>query len=294
MALSRRLMNLEDAFDTRAMGSRPGSPAGTTLCDVPQFVPLCDETESSSSPQDPESPACDKPQLSSVPETAIPIFNYEEDLEASHVYRRAQRDTMDFSFRSSIARTNAWSTFSGLSLADVSVMAVIALPVYQEDLKNANHYDFGDGSQPIAVAAAAAQLRPACHKRPILHECLEIELQLRQISGFPELFDDEASRCDDAFAALWAVLRKGYPLLMLLNTLDSRWGHSEFLERSLARRDALGKHYVALFLRACANDLDFPVGDLFTVLELIGDDCWGFFKVSTSQGCRDQGGLIMC
>lgn len=39
------------------------------------------------------------------------------------------------SFRTSVARTHAWSVFSGLSLSEVSVMSAIALPLSTTDIR---------------------------------------------------------------------------------------------------------------------------------------------------------------
>lgn len=76
-------------------------------------------------------------------------FEFERDLKASRVYRRAKRDTMDFSFRSSVARTHTWSIFSGISLSNISEISVLALPLYAEDVANPQHYQFGhDTFQP--------------------------------------------------------------------------------------------------------------------------------------------------
>jgi len=65
---------------------------------------------------------------------------FEDDLDASRVYKRNQRNTCDCSFVSSAARTNTWSIFSGLSLAGVSNISVIALPLCQEDISNYSNY----------------------------------------------------------------------------------------------------------------------------------------------------------
>ncbi|RYC61246.1 hypothetical protein CHU98_g4965 [Xylaria longipes] len=136
-------------------------------------------------------------------ETALPtsdsilrsVFKFESNLETSRVYRRAQRDTMDFSFRSSIACTHAWSMLSGCSLADVSVLSVIALPLDLEDIANRHHY----------VDANDQQLTPIVEEKPsvlksqpslteegsIFHDCLKIHSQLLQIPGFQELFNTQ-------------------------------------------------------------------------------------------------------
>ena len=55
-------------------------------------------------------------------------------LYASRVYRRTQGyENEVFSLRSSVARTHAWSIFSGISLAEISNISVIALPIYASD-----------------------------------------------------------------------------------------------------------------------------------------------------------------
>jgi len=71
-------------------------------------------------------------------------FAFDEDLESSRVYKRvAEYDYCDRSFKSSALRTNAWSVLSGLSLAAISVISVIALPVFENDVANPEHYTFG-------------------------------------------------------------------------------------------------------------------------------------------------------
>ncbi|KAH7072527.1 hypothetical protein FB567DRAFT_597913 [Paraphoma chrysanthemicola] len=69
-----------------------------------------------------------------------PDFHFEQDLNASRVYRKARRGSTDFSFRSSIAPSHAWSTLSDISLADLSAISVIALPLQHSELANAWHY----------------------------------------------------------------------------------------------------------------------------------------------------------
>ncbi|CAG9989491.1 unnamed protein product [Clonostachys byssicola] len=73
-----------------------------------------------------------------------PPHPFELDLEASRVYRMAKRDTMDFSFRSSLAGSIAWSIFSGLSISDIPAVAAIALPIQPRDLSNAHRYEFSN------------------------------------------------------------------------------------------------------------------------------------------------------
>jgi hypothetical protein len=71
-------------------------------------------------------------------------FVFEEELNGSWVYQRAARQ-MDGSSSviSSAGRTASWSMLTGLSLSDISNLAVLALPVYAEDISNKELYQFG-------------------------------------------------------------------------------------------------------------------------------------------------------
>lgn len=72
---------------------------------------------------------------------------FEDDLKTSRVYSRTQVYESDVSFTSSAARTHAWSIFSGLSLAEVSVISAIALPLYSHEISNSQWYVFGEAHQ---------------------------------------------------------------------------------------------------------------------------------------------------
>lgn len=72
------------------------------------------------------------------------VFTFEEDLHTSWVYRRSkQRGPETYSITSSTCLTQSWSMLSGLSLSNVSNIAVQALPIYEEDLLNSDVYWFG-------------------------------------------------------------------------------------------------------------------------------------------------------
>ena len=101
-------------------------------------------------------------------------FAFDDDLESSRVYSRVMlEDSCDRSFNSSAVRTNAWSVFSGLSLADISVVSVVALPIYASDIRNQEHYLFGDvqAMQPFKKTGRENSIAPA-----------------QTISGSPSLF----------------------------------------------------------------------------------------------------------
>ena len=71
-------------------------------------------------------------------------FAFEEDLDSSAVYKKALFNRSESSLVSSAARSTASSVLSGLSMGDVSMLAVYALPIYPTDIKNSQYYHFGD------------------------------------------------------------------------------------------------------------------------------------------------------
>ncbi|KAK3312912.1 hypothetical protein B0H66DRAFT_569177 [Apodospora peruviana] len=68
-------------------------------------------------------------------------FAFENILQESWVYRRNERNECDASFVSSVQRSHAWSVFSGYSLADISILSVIAMPITLRDIANNRHYE---------------------------------------------------------------------------------------------------------------------------------------------------------
>ncbi|KAF4439265.1 Ras family, other [Fusarium austroafricanum] len=204
-------------------------------------------------------------------------FEFERDLKASRVYRRAKRDTMDFSVRSSVARTHAWSILSGISLSKISEMSVLALPIYAEDIVNPHHYKFGhEAFQPKRL------LSPKGGTRSIYHECVEIQLQLSQLEWFAEIYRQETQRRtedDNPLSILIAIFRRGTPLLMLFNQLDN--SQQERWENLIASspNDTVAKLAMAEFVQACVNRLNFQPSDCFTVADLMSIDTTNHIKV---------------
>ncbi|KAI0187749.1 hypothetical protein EV127DRAFT_435930 [Xylaria flabelliformis] len=195
--LSRRMMHLEDAFDVQTIRSRQsimsvlaterpeaqggGVVVGASLAEVRERI-------LSAAAEQPVPP----------PESVLrSVFEFESDLETSRVYRRARRDTMDFSFRSSIARTHAWSALSGCSLANISVLSVIALPLDLEDIANRHHYINTNDVPIVEKELSIPMSEPSiAEKGSIFYICLRIHSQLLQIAGFQELFNRQwLSQC---------------------------------------------------------------------------------------------------
>lgn len=74
------------------------------------------------------------------PHIGVSTRDFEESLMLSWVYRRTQHREDDVSMRSSVCRQSAWSALSDLSLADLSVLSVIALPIAVEELYSSQWY----------------------------------------------------------------------------------------------------------------------------------------------------------
>ncbi|KAI0517469.1 hypothetical protein F5B22DRAFT_106267 [Xylaria bambusicola] len=187
--LSRRMMHLEDAFNTATIRPRSTRTIESVLTLQTENTMPAVEAQSS--------------LAFFLPESATPLSfhdtqpgsEFEKDLKSSRVYRQVRRETMDFSFRSSVARTHAWSLLSSYSLADLSVLSVIALPLDLEEVTNSHHY-IDISEQPLASPIEEEPF-PRTHesslieKNSVFHECVKIYLQLVQISGFQKLFDSE-------------------------------------------------------------------------------------------------------
>jgi hypothetical protein len=145
--ISRRLQNLEDAAESWSITTRCfRNNSGTEMVEEvkEQITTVAAERLSS-----------DEYDRSDVNFQANAFqFAFENDLETSRVYQRTRCYSSDVSFTSSAVRTHAWSVFSGLSLAECSVISAIALPLYSREISNSQWYDFGKSRQVDARRAA--------------------------------------------------------------------------------------------------------------------------------------------
>ncbi len=89
----------------------------------------------------PKQQATDPTMKTSEPAvTAMKRFTFEQDLRQSKVYSRARRRMSLDSLQSSAAPSFGWSCLSETSLANVSNVSVISLPIAAGELANAQHY----------------------------------------------------------------------------------------------------------------------------------------------------------
>jgi len=109
------------------------------------------------------------PSIPDVPAGKIPevnaqvrTFAFEEVLMTSRAYRGMTFDSSDtLSMLSSAGRTASWSMLSGLSLSEISRIAILAIPIYPSDLSNEHVYDFEPSSFDDLADAATPLILPA-------------------------------------------------------------------------------------------------------------------------------------
>jgi hypothetical protein len=107
--------------------------------------------------------------------SSVSIASSDDDLRSSRVYRMARSDAGGFSLLDSTIQTQRWSAFSKLSLADISAISVVALPLFLADIPGLDKfYRFGEIASPYeldgeCVLPAAKRLR-----LPILVNCMAV------------------------------------------------------------------------------------------------------------------------
>ncbi|KAF2994141.1 hypothetical protein E8E14_002222 [Neopestalotiopsis sp. 37M] len=72
-------------------------------------------------------------------------FGFEEILMQSRAYKRsvpANTEAYSISLVSTAGRSGSWTMLSGLSLSEISNIAILALPLYAHDISNNQHYSF--------------------------------------------------------------------------------------------------------------------------------------------------------
>lgn len=282
-------MNLEDVFDAQSVVSR--SHDGASVLSERTFQVSHEDGAARhllNNMRPSEGDVFPGPSTTSptLPPQLLPGFDFQGDLETSLVYRRANRDSMDFSFRSSVAQSHMWSVFSDLSLGDIiSNLSVVALPIYADEITNASHYEFGGPSLEVASPSVDEASEPT--PRIYLRECLEIESKLSQVSAFRELFIEERSTGDEhPFWVLHRIFQRGYPLMMLFNMWEQQTDqHFDIQMERQSSRAAFVLTYRAISAFSSVPEL----GDIDLKLKSSHDslgEITDFLKVGTTRAER--------
>jgi hypothetical protein len=104
-------------------------------------------------------------------------LEFESILQQSWVYRRNERNECDASFVSSVQRSHACSIFTGYSLADISILSVIAMPLTLRELLNSQHYAEQYEAEVLSRATASETTKSSSAVK-------EPEETVWQVSGY--------------------------------------------------------------------------------------------------------------
>ncbi|PQE13607.1 putative RAS-2 protein [Rutstroemia sp. NJR-2017a BVV2] len=146
--ISRRLQRFED-FDSRSIMTtcyRNGTVEESVEDEIAENMNLSQQGTG--------------PSRSAAPERVGERLQvgFHADLSTSRVYNRTKLYESDVSFTSSACRTHAWSMLSGMSLSEISVISVIALPLSLDDISNRERYTMS-GLEPIDLQSTTATTR---------------------------------------------------------------------------------------------------------------------------------------
>ena len=86
-------------------------------------------------------PILETSKTSETNEIVVKRFTFEHDLRQCKVYKRVTRRHSLESLSSSTAPSFGWSCFSEMSLANVSDISVMSLPIASTELSNGSHYE---------------------------------------------------------------------------------------------------------------------------------------------------------
>ncbi|KAK3685150.1 hypothetical protein B0T22DRAFT_212242 [Podospora appendiculata] len=224
-----------------------------------------------------------RPRMSLQSTRSLYSMHFETELKGSRVYRLAKRMSMDFSMRSSVVGTHAWSVFSGLSLGEISNISVLALPIFATDITNPQHYHFG-----LTMATVKEHVIPASVVSEWHANVLKLLSEL-PLYPFANLVAEEKRKAtsaskDDSLSTLIAVFRHGLPLLAILDYFDDSL-HDEWDSLSSEtwmqyRPGTVGEAAVAIFAQACVDHLSLARSECFTISELMDADIDGQIKVA--------------
>jgi hypothetical protein len=137
----------------------------------------------------------------------LPVREFEALLNSSWVYRRNEHRDETMSFRSSVIRMSAWSALSDLSLANISIIAVMALPVQLQELTNGHWYTqatISNASQPPKVEVPVTKdmtTTAFLFNLPQIHESSEESFMADALLHLDEATVEALMASDTKFAA---------------------------------------------------------------------------------------------
>ncbi|KAL6898568.1 Pleckstrin homology domain-containing protein [Trichoderma evansii] len=112
--------------------------------------------------------------------------------------------------------------------------------------------------------------------RSLYQICISLKQRLAQVPGFEQFLQHLDPT--DPVDPLWNLLRSGYPLLLIYNTL--RPAEPLAVEDPNASDAKKSKIAIFKFVQACMKELQVPPADSFVITDLMGTDTSGFVKVT--------------
>ncbi|KAK3985354.1 hypothetical protein QBC44DRAFT_384998 [Cladorrhinum sp. PSN332] len=152
--LKRRLHKSQDSFDARSIATAHPDDDGRTIRH------LGDDNATIRRPGVRRTDTVRSNMTTNI-RNSIFRFAFENILQGSRVYQNtAHLQESDRSFSSSVLGSDAWSVFTGYSLAKISVLSVIAMPISAADVANGQHYrDFSvSEDQPGQILTTDADM----------------------------------------------------------------------------------------------------------------------------------------
>ncbi|KAL9473283.1 hypothetical protein ACSS6W_007663 [Trichoderma asperelloides] len=108
--------------------------------------------------------------------------------------------------------------------------------------------------------------------RSLYQICISLKQRLAQVPGFEQFL--EHLDPTDPVDPLWNLLRSGYPLLLIYNTL--RPAEPLAVDDPNASDAKKSKIAIFKFVQACMKELQVPPADSFVITDLMGTDTSGF------------------
>jgi hypothetical protein len=136
-----KAQELEDSHPGTVTPTQHRSPSLDNLGNSPRSLPgepqaLEDPELRSTTSSRSRSPGVRDNDNNAILEATLPIQEtFDDILSASRVYDRVKDREIDAITSVSTTRSHAWSVFTGMSLAETSVIPVIELPLYEAELK---------------------------------------------------------------------------------------------------------------------------------------------------------------
>jgi cell division control protein 24 len=138
----------------------------------------------------------------------------------------------------------------------------------------------GPPQNGVVVATGNIINQKADASRSLFQICVALKQRLAQVPDFEQYAGELDQYGDDGqpidpVESLWALLRRGVPLLTVYNATAPATPLEVPPEADEERR---AKKAIAKFIAASIKEFDFPAGDSFAVRDLIGSDTTGFVK----------------